>query len=214
LTAGLIRPVGGSDVPAGGSLTDLGGAGERSGIPFVQSRVYYSRPSGEKTLTLGFSAHYGKEEYKTGTPPLEEDVSTWAVAGDFQIPLGSMFSAQGEIFTGSNLDSFQAGINQGIRMNPDSVTAIDTKGGWAQFSFLPPQNTNLTFNIAYGIDDPDDADLAKGQRSENATIMAGVHYKASKYFQAAFEYSRINTKYLAGSENDANVVNLAFGLWF
>ena len=220
ITAGILRPVGGSDTPDGGSLIDLGGAGERSGIPFTQARLFYSRQLNEKPLTLGFSAHYGKEEYKLGATATETDIDTWAVAGDFQVPIGNIVQLQGEFFSGSNLDSFQGGVNQGFSLNgasfPDSNTIqpIDSSGGWIQLLFTPQIGRDITFYIAYGIDNPDDADLTIGQRAENETIMAGFIYKLSKYFQTGFEYNRITTKYFSAGENDAHALNLAIGFWF
>lgn len=222
LTAGIVRPVTGTLVVRGGTMIDFAGPGERSGMPFFQTRVFYTKPVGQKTLAAGFSAHYGQESYKTGpsTSIVNKDLDTWAVAGDFQIPMGSLFSVQGEIYTGSNLDSFMGGINQGFSLNVPfsdptvAITAIDSTGGWFQASLTPPQNEKLTFNVAYGIDNPDDADLSKGQRSENWTIMANAIYKFSKNFQAGFEYDRMNTKYSGLPENSADVVNIAFGFWF
>lgn len=220
-TAGIIRPVSGSDVPIGGTLTDTSGAGERSGMPFWQGRVFYTKPIDQKALTLGFSGHYGKENYKLGTTTItEKDLTTWAVAGDFVVPIGKAVSVQGEMYTGSNLDSFMGGINQGFKLAGTSfadatdITAIDTAGGWIQLSVTPPSMSTVTFNVSYGVDNPDDKTLAKGQRSENSTWMGSVICKPSKYFQTAFEYSRISTKYYNGVDNDANVINVAFGLWF
>src|SRR5262249_31761963 len=107
LTAGAVRPVGGSDPDTPGASLDAAGAGGRSGQPFWQGRAYYTRPVGQKTLAIGLSGHHGQESYRIGTAGQNADVDTWAVDGDLQIPLGRWLSIQGELFTGSNLDSFQ-----------------------------------------------------------------------------------------------------------
>ncbi len=220
-TGGIVRPVGGSDVPAGGTLIDTAGAGERSSMPFWQGRLFHSRPSGNKTLALGLSGHYGQENYKLGTTTISEsDLDTWAVAGDFQIPMGDTFTVQGELFTGSNLDSFQAGINQGFSLNgtnfgdSTSINPIDSNGGWVQLSVAPAKCKDFTFHLAYGIDNPDDGVLSRGQKSENASVMASVFYKPTKHFQTAFEYSWIRTKYKLLESNDASVINVAFAFTF
>jgi hypothetical protein len=226
ITAALIRPVGGSDVPAGGTLTDAAGAGERSSIPFTQARAFYTRPLAGKNLSLGLGGHYGKEKPRyssvTGETSTirEATLNSWAVTGDFQIPLGQWFSVQGEFFDGSNLDSFQGGINQGTSFkadnpaDPNAITAIDTRGGWVQLSFAPSGTPHLSYHVGYGIDDPDDADLMKGQRTENTAWLATVIYRPSKYFQAGLEYSRMKTKYLQGGTNNADSVQLGVGFYF
>jgi hypothetical protein len=226
ITAALIRPVGGSDVPAGGTLTDAAGAGERSSIPFTQARLFYTRPVSGKTLGLGLGGHYGRENHRYGVVTglsstiREATLNSWAVAGDFQVPLGKWFSVQGEFFDGSNLDSFQGGINQGTSFkadnpaDPNAITAIDTRGGWVQFSLTLPGRPDLSFHVGYGIDDPEDADLMKGQRSENSAWLATVLFKPSKYFQTALEYSRMKTKYLQGGVNNADSVQLGVGFYF
>jgi hypothetical protein len=218
ITAGIIRPVAGSDVITGGTLVDTAGAGERSGMPFFQSRLYYSG----KNAGAGFSTHYGRENYKLGPSNAVKEVNldSWAVAGDFQASLGAMFRVQGEIFTGSNLDSFQGGINQGFSINAPSfaeatsIRAIDTTGGWIQFSVIPPKYNNVSFNIAYGIDHPNDTDLSQGQRSENSGVMANVIWKHTKHFHSAYEYSYMKTKFKGLPENHASVINVAFGFFF
>lgn len=217
LTAGLLRPVGGSDPSEAGALIDTAGAGERSGFPFVQARAFYARPMRGKTLGVGLSAHYGKESYKFGTTAITKDeATTWAAAADFQAPLGDALSVQGEIFTGTNLDSFQGGVNQGVATNDAlaTATAIDAKGGWVQVSFAPPGHKKLSFHLAYGIDDPDDNALKAGQRAKNSTLMASVFYKPTANFQWALEYSRLNTEYRLGQTNDASILNLAFAFSF
>lgn len=217
LTAGLIRPVAGGDPTVVGAFVDEAGAGERSSQPFLQARAFYTKPVAGKPLTLGVSTHYGKESYKFGTTTVtRKKVDTWAVAGDFQVPAGSAVSFQGEIYAGSNVDSFQAGVNQGVNVDEpaQTVTVIDSVGGWVQFSLTPPQKKSMSFHVAYGVDNPDDGVLKAGQRSENSTLMASVFYKPTANFQTAVEYNLIKTKYAKGKENDASVLNLAFAFMF
>lgn len=161
--------------------------------------------------------HYGKESYKFGTTTItRKKVDTWAVAADFQIPLGKAVGIQGEIFTGTNLDSFQGGINQGVSVNESAadVVTIDATGGWVQLSVTPPQKKELTFHLTYGTDRPDNELLKAGQRSENSTLMAGLFYKPAASFQTAVEYALINTRYRLGKKNDASVLNVAFAFTF
>lgn len=217
MTAGLVRPVGGSDPSEPGAFVDVAGAGERSGMPFIQGRAFYATPAFGKTLAVGLSGHYGQESYKFGTTTITtDDATTWAVAGDFQVPLGAALALQGEVFTGTNLDSFQGGVNQGVVASDALATAtpIDTKGGWVQLSVTPPGNKKLAFHLTYGMDDPDDDTLRAGQRAQNQTLMASVFYKPTANFQCALEYSRLDTKYRSGEANDASVVNLALAFSF
>ncbi|MBI2840253.1 MAG: hypothetical protein HYX75_18200 [Acidobacteria bacterium] len=217
VTAGMVRPVAGSDPTEPGSFVDVSGAGERSSMPFLQGRAFYTKTLSEKTIAVGVSMHYGKESYKFGTTTItRKKVDTWAVAADFQIPLGKAVGIQGEIFTGTNLDSFQGGINQGVSVNESAadVVTIDATGGWVQLSVTPPQKKELTFHLTYGTDRPDNELLKAGQRSENSTLMAGLFYKPAASFQTAVEYALINTRYRLGKKNDASVLNVAFAFTF
>jgi hypothetical protein len=220
LTGGIVRPVSGSDIFSGGTLTDTAGAGERSGMPFWQGRFGYSRTVAQnKTISFGVSAHYGQEDHRF-SPSNEQEIDSWAVAGDFLIPIGSAFSIQGEIFSGSNLDSFQGGINQGFETSlekilPAPIIPLDTSGGWIQLSATPLQDKNLSFHLAYGVDDPKETGGFSGaDRVKNSTWMASAMYKFSKHFQTAVEYNHITTEYVQSGKNSASVINVAIGLWF
>lgn len=217
VTLGMVRPVAGSDPTDPGSFIDVSGAGERSSMPFLQARVFYTKPVAQKTMALGLSMHYGKESYKLSTSTItRKKVNTRAIAGDFQLPIGKALSIQGEVFTGTNLDSFQGGINQGVAVNEASagVATIDATGGWVQLSLTPPQKKALSFHVTYGIDRPDKEHLKAGQRSENSTVMAGLFYKPTGNFQTAIEYALIDTKYHLGKENEATILNVTFAYTF
>ncbi|MCI0411630.1 hypothetical protein L0222_02380 [bacterium] len=211
---GIVRPVSGSDVPAGGTLIDVGGAGERSAMPFWQGRLGYSRPlANDKTVAFGISAHYGKEDHRL--PAFSKEINSSAIAGDFIVPLGKAITMQGEVFTGSNLDSFQGGINQGFELFTTNIESLDTTGGWVQISVTPPQSKNLSFHVAYGLDDPEEKGSASNvQRLCNSTWMGSIFYRFSKQFQTAIEYNHITTEYFQSGDNSADVVNFAVGFWF
>jgi hypothetical protein len=217
-TAALVRPVAGSDADAPGAFVDAAGAGERSGQPFLQARVFYTRPRQGKVLGLGLSGHYGQESHRlgSGTSVTDHDVDTWALAADLSLPLGTALALQGEAWTGENLDSFQGGINQGVltRESPRGVEALAGHGGWAQLSLTPPATKKVSFHLAAGVDDPDDDHLGRGARARNRTLLASVLWKPTPQYQAALEYGHVATRWAGLDDNSGSVVNVAFALTF
>jgi hypothetical protein len=216
LTAALVRPVAGSDPDAPGAFVDAAGAGERSGTPFVQGRLFYTRPVQARTLGLGLSGHYGQESHRlgTGASVSDHDADSWGVAGDLQLPIGKVLLLQGEAWTGENLDSFQGGINQGVLVHGSEVAPLSASGGWAQLSLTPPSVKTVSLHLGAGIDDLDEEDLAPGMRARNRSFMGSVIWKPTAQWQAAFEYGHVSTNYAGLGENSGSVVNVAFGLTF
>jgi hypothetical protein len=62
----------------------------------------------------------------------------------------------------------------------------------------------LSWNLGYGLDDPNDDDLNKGNRSRNTIIFTTVYYKLTTAVIIAFEYSNITTTYLQGDDATDN----------
>lgn len=165
--------------------------GTDSGIPTVQGRLAYMFPMlTEKPTTIGFSAHYGEEEYDTSTTTFCIH-DTWSLNADFTVPLYEKLALTGELFHGKNLDTFYGGILQGV----NSITAqeIESTGGWAALAMGPWHDTILT--IGYMMEDPQDSHIEPEGRTKNQSIFGNVKYDLSEQFLLGLELSYWDTDY-------------------
>ncbi len=188
----------GEDIDGGG-VDD----GADSGSPSVQGNLALETPGfGGKTAKIGVSGHYGRETLDNSVSNKivstdSKDYDSWSVIGSLVLPFGNHVGIQGTIWQGANLDNYYGGIGQGINKTLD--TEIGAQGGWAQLMFDFTENVNL--NLGYGLDDPDDGDLNKGNRSKNEILFANVFYKLNSAVTLGFEYSNMTTSYK--DESDA-----------
>lgn len=214
LQSGILRAVSGGDAPAAGSLLDLPSlSGERAVHPIYQTRLAFSAPALGKTLTLGISGTYGREN--TGLNLID----SWGTAIDYSLPLHAKVGLKGELFIGSNLDTFQAGIFQSAALAGQRFRKIDTGGGWIELAITATERWSL--NIGYGQDDPENRDLNLGMRAKNQLWWANIFYKVHPNVVIALEYNYFDTIHQrprfdpSGARvGTANWVNLAFAYTF
>lgn len=214
IQSGILRAVSGGDAPAAGSLLDLPSlSGERAVHPIYQTRFALSAPALGKTLTLGLSGTYGREN--TGLNLID----SWGTAIDYSFPLHAKVGLKGELFIGSNLDTFQAGIFQSAALAGRRFRKIDTGGGWIELGITATDR--WSFNIGYGQDDPENRDLNLGMRAKNQLWWTNIFYKLHPNVIVALEYNYFNTRHLrprfdpSGTRvGTANWVNLAFAYTF
>jgi hypothetical protein len=207
LQLAALRPTGGGDSPTAGSLADpVALSGERSGVPFVQGRAAFNGVSSGRPSAIGVSVHYGREKAEPQT------LATWGVAVDASVGLGSKAAITGEWWKGENLDTFQAGVNQGVTQQIGTFRSIAATGGWAQVSVFA--TSSVTLNGGYGLDDPDDAALTPlVTRAKNQVAWANLMVKPHANVTFAFEYNRFDTTFRTsassperkGTGNHANV---------
>jgi hypothetical protein len=207
LQVAALRPTGGGDSPAAGSLADpVALSGERSGVPFVQGRAAFNNVSSGRPNTIGVSAHFGREKAEPQT------LETWGVAVDASVGLGRKATISGEWWHGENLDTFQAGISQGVTQRDGTFRSLTATGGWAQVSFFA--TSSVTVNGGYGVDNPDDAALTSVvTRARNQVAWANLMVKLHTNVTVAFEYNRFDTTFRTaasaperkGKGNHANV---------
>jgi hypothetical protein len=189
LQLAAVRPAGGGDAPTPGSVSDpVAFSGERSGLPFFQTRAAFTSVSSGRPNAIGVSAHYGHEKAEPQT------LATWGVAVDASVGLGSKAAISGEWWQGENLDTFQAGINQGVTQRVGTFRSIKATGGWAQVSLFA--TSSVTLNGGYGLDDPDDTALTPLlTRAKNQVIWANLMVKPHANVTFAFEYNRFDTTF-------------------
>lgn len=196
-----LRPIA-ADVTSD-SQAELLGAGEYSGMPFVQARLAYARGT---SFTLGASIHMGQTDWKKAYPQgnyTDDKTSTWAAAGDLKLSAGQIaFAAEG--FIGSNLGMLFS--NAGTRAiteeapgSPQKVEGLDVMGGWGELTFKPA-NSKVSFNGGAGIemldeDQVDEMTTAAGQLSQNLTLFGNMQFDPLPKVTFAAEIGYIQTTY-------------------
>lgn len=200
--------------------------GALSEVPYLQGRLALTTKNAfgsGKPGAVGISGHYGRSQV-TPTGGSAKDLDSTGGALDLSLPLGKYVVIAGEAFAGKNLAGFQAAVFQGI--NPDAVTsstaagtpeAIATKGGWAQVG-VTPGLSKVSLLAAYGIDDPDDADLKsvtkRNWRTRNQVVALAVQYKASAQLSLGIEYRVLETEFLQSAKQKDRHLNLAAVMTF
>ena len=168
-------------------------SGEDSGFPNVQARTSFTFPfGGHKPTTVGFSGHWGQEEYDiTGK---HRTLETWSVNTDFTQPVSKDLTVKGEFYHGVNMNTFLGGIGQGVNTtdtsNPFEIAAT---GGWVAATLGPWDS--WTFNLGAGIDTVRNNDVVAGNRTRNLCAFANAIYSINKNTQIGFELSQWDTSY-------------------
>ena len=149
-----------------------------------------------KATKLSVSGHWGNETLDSTVSNVVvdtdvKDYNTWSVIGTLFLPVHQKVALQGTIWQGKNLDTYYGGIGQGI--NTTLQRGIGARGGYIQL--ITDLTDRLNWNLAYGIDDPDNQDLNNGNRSKNQVMLTSVYYKITSAVTAAFEYNYMTTYY-------------------
>jgi hypothetical protein len=201
-----------------------------SRVPFLQSRIAVNNVDWlgtKKSGSVGISGQYGRA--RVADTSGNNKVDALGIAADWNFPIVSRLTINGEVFFGRDLAGFQSGAFQGI--NPDFAyrhgtalinggpRAIGTRGGWTQFGFTPPSfDDRLSIYGTYGIDDPRDSDLLsqtkRDWRLRNQAFAASFIYKLSPQLSWGLEFRRFDTFYLLSGKQAANHVNLGAAFSF
>jgi len=170
--------------------------GSDAGFPTVQGNLCLeTRLLTEKPTKISISGHFGTETLDactndTITATDVDTYHTYSVIGSLVFPIHSRVSLHGTIWQGENLDAYYGGIGQGI--NTKLNTGIAAKGGWAQV--LINITRQLNWNIGYGMDAPDEADLNAKNRSRNQVLFTSLFFTI-KPVTFSVEYSNMKTSY-------------------
>jgi uncharacterized coiled-coil protein SlyX len=222
LEGGLIDP------PAAGYTADqLDSPVEASRHPGYEGRISYSadgtRKGVPRPFALGVSGYSAHQFYSSAT-----QIHSWALTGDWQIPIFRWFALTGEAYRGRSLGGLGGGTYKDIVTGPDSVTGltrttgVETAGGWSQLKFIPSSTFQL--NAAFGLDDafgsnfdgfnfsPSTEALISSTR--NSSVVANLIYRPKSYLILSPEYRRIKTWPYTGSANTANIFTITAGYEF
>lgn len=221
LEGGLIDP------PASGyTSTQLDTPVEASRHPGYEGRLSYQADGSWKGIArpfaLGLGGYSSHQFYSSTT-----QVHSWAVTGDWQVPIFKWFALTGEAYRGRSLGGFGGGAYKDIFTGTDSTTGLTrttgvaTAGGWSQLNFS--LNSTLQANAAFGLDDAfssnfDGFNLAETTNTtlntRNRSVVANVIYRPKTYLIFSPEYRHLQTWPYAGSASTANIFTITAGYEF
>ncbi|OGS06914.1 MAG: hypothetical protein A2270_00570 [Elusimicrobia bacterium RIFOXYA12_FULL_51_18] len=161
-------------------LTDS--EGTASGFPQVQAQAQL------KAGTAKFTLMGAVGQWRNTTTGQRGDI-TLADLG-YNIPLNSLVTLNGQLWTGRNLYDFLGGIGN-MGYGSDEVKA---SGGFANINVKP--EGKFSYNAAYGIDDPVNKKIAAAAtaKTKNMTMLANVVYLYDKV-TVTMEAARQITEY-------------------
>ncbi len=184
-------------------ITDSLVLAETANWPVLQWRTGLTlgdRCPGSHPATMGISGHLGEQGFDFPAGPAVDDdrIPTWSINADCRVPIGDRFGVQGEVFTGKNLGTILGGSLQGI--NLVTRAPIQSTGGWFDvwYDWTPRLHTHL----GYGIDNPQNSDVAPGGRTYNHFLFANVFFDVTKKLVFGFEVSNWNTYYQDAADLD------------
>jgi len=191
MAAGFFRTIGSDLTPTltlSTEVSDGSDDGTDAGIPSVQGLLEFSSKStsGMK-FRAGVSGLWGQLKAE-GNQGSEETYESQGVFGHMAVSFNNQFGLSGEGFSGSNLGSYNAGIN-----NSNTIDGVNTVGGWAHVWFKPTAKVKL--GAGFGFDDPDDADLSSNNRARNQSIFGNISVTPIKPFTVGLEISQWETEY-------------------
>ena len=186
-------------------------AGEKSGKPAVEGRLYVSWADEETESVIGVGAH--RAWLATAG---DSTLASQAVTADFHIVLFRTVTLAGEAFSGQAL----AGLGDGgVDQNFGPLgQPVRTKGGWVQLNVQLA--SGWEFGGGYGMDDPNDADFLQtggtvplAARLKNVAYQGHLHWNPGGGLLLGAELWRFQTTYADGAIS-ANHVNVFAGVAF
>ncbi len=208
----------------GGVMTPFGESLQSATIeggPGYESRIAYRRNlNSDQSLELGFGGYFHRRPF-----PDERYVNSYAITGDWIIPLGNRLELSGEAYIGRAIGLSERSGSRNDRLyavtglidNPETgIRGIHSTGGWLQLAVKA--HSDLDFNFAYGQDDPRNGDIYDGFRNTNTRFknQAGSTnfiWRLRQNFLFSMEYRRLWTNYATRRQTN-NHVNMAVGYLF
>jgi hypothetical protein len=182
-------------------------SGEDAGFPTLQGRASVTFPFFARKPTtavrhppaeVGFSGHWGREEYDTAADGTHQDFESWSVNLDVSTPVSDWLMIKGELFNGRNLNTYFGGIGQGVNLT--TMREIASKGGWVAATLGPWGKSR--FNLGCGVDGVDSDDVAGGSRTLNRCVFGNVIYSFNKNAEVGLELSHWQTDYKGSDSAD------------
>ncbi len=235
------RPMGSNEVLTD-TVNDHVSDGEWSNIPFFMTRLGgQHRLAKDVSLGWGVSGVWGREKVKRYLDPAtgkvvdrkdgapkegnelrSKEVDLWMANVDLKL-VTKYVEVMGEFFGGANVNTFFAGVLQGVAITGTKATettpagfnvrSIRTIGGWGQITGKPSADWRLYAGA--GIDHPYDEDLLPiynpkaPPRLYNLSAYGAVHYAIGGAWRVGVEVSYTRTQYLKDCGNNYNLRTLA-----
>ena len=222
LQAGIFDNVTGE--PSTLISTRLPLAGESTAQPAYAARTGWTRTINGKPLTFGASGYFSKQHWGPAW-----DVSGWAVATDWRVPLSSRLELSGELYRGLAVGGIGGGIGQSVIFSSSSAImgnpgpyfrALNSAGGWSELKLNA--TPKLEFNAAFGMDSPFSTDIHAVAEpisfypqilTSNRSEMANVIFRPRSDLLFSGEYRYLRTSQI-GAFNTAGQVNVVMGVLF
>lgn len=195
-------------------------AGESVGQPAYAARTSWTRVINGRPLTIGASGYLSRQHWGP-----DWDVTGWAAASDWRIPLSSRVELSGELYRGLAVGGIGGGIGESVLFsgNPQSpgFRPVNSAGGWSQFKVLASQK--LEFNGVFGMDNPFSSDIhalafpvsayPNEVLTANRSEMVNFIFRPRSDLLLSGEYRHLHTAQI-GALNTADQVNLVMGVLF
>ncbi|HCC48197.1 MAG TPA: hypothetical protein DEQ38_08825 [Elusimicrobia bacterium] len=169
--------------------------GTASGAPQAQAQAQLKLGKAKLTL-MGAYGVWKKTTHEKGEVKL--------VDFGFNVPLMDGLVMNGQVWTGQNLYDFLGGAGN---LNQYGTSSLKASGGFVNFNIKPAGR--FSYNLAYGIDNPVDTELAAAAapattaaRTRSATALANVNWLCYDKVTVTFEASKHMTEYKLTGGND------------
>ncbi|HDS01307.1 MAG TPA: hypothetical protein ENO07_04735 [candidate division Zixibacteria bacterium] len=204
IAGGFFRTIGSDLTPtftlAAGESADGTDDGTDAGIPSFQGMfdVKHNFSSGS-SARFGISGLWGTLKSETNLGG-SENYDSWAINGHMSFAFPNGYGFMGEIYTGSNLQSYLGGI-----LNNSSIEGVNSTGGWAS-AWMQASN-RVKLSAGFGMDTVDKEDIGTG-RSKNQSIFGNVNYTLVENVILGAELSYWDTEYVNIDESTDSYDNL------
>jgi len=214
---GLIDP------PAPNSYTQrqtgLPSPSERSRQPGYESRIGFSFAPHDLAINFGAGGYYSRQAYAYG-----HSVDAWAGTADWDLALHRLFRLSGQFYRGRAIGGLGGGTFKDYVSSATEhyLNGLNAAGGWAQAKFT--FTSTLEANVSAGLDnafaaDLRDSDQAVGEGyyaglARNGTLLANLVYRPRSYLLLSTEFRQIESRWIAGQNNEDRVFGIATGYIF
>ncbi len=188
---GFFRTIGNDLTPtftlATGETADGPDDGTDAAIPSFQSviDVQHKLASGG-SVRAGVSGLWGQLKAETNFGNSEK-YESWGANFHLYFAPNPQYGFSGEVWTGSNLGSYFGGV-----LRNSEVDGLSASGGW--LSMWVKATKKVQLSAGYGLDDPDDEDIASG-RTKNSCVYGNIRYTIVPQVTLGFEVSNWETDY-------------------
>ncbi len=178
---------------------------EDNGWPNVEGRVSWASGAtiGEgleqrQAFEMGVSGVVG--QMRTTTPFVTQVIGdVWGLGCDARYEICGRGGVKGEAYVGQGLGTYGGSILQNI--NTTTFNTIRSAGAWAEgwYYFVPG---TLHSHVGYGVDNPNNVDLAPGQVAFNETYYANLIWDYTKQLRFGLELTWRETDYIILNDNE------------